>query len=137
MVTFVPEFVSPAVASWRDEAILAAAEVGVSTSDYRAFVGFCADWSVGHPKPQAALADVVAHVEHVRAVAGVEHVGLGGDFDGSDTYPVGLADVSAYPALFDELAQRGWSAADLRKLAGENILRMLGDAAAGTASEGT
>jgi membrane dipeptidase len=128
MVTFVPEFVSPPVASWRDEAILAAAEVGVSISDYRAFVGFCADWAVAHPKPQASLADVVAHVEHVRAVAGVDHVGLGGDFDGSDTYPVGLADVSGYPALFEELAARSWSSEDLRKLAGENILRTLGDA---------
>jgi membrane dipeptidase len=104
--------------------------VGVSTSDYRAFVGFCADWAVGHPKPQAVLTDVVAHVEHVRDVAGVDHLGLGGDFDGSDTYPVGLPDVSCYPALFEELAKRGWSSADLRKLAGENVLRALGDAEA-------
>ena len=129
-----PEFVSPAVASWRDEAIVAAAEVGVSTRDYRAFVGFCADWAVEHPKPQAALADVVAHVEYVRAVAGADHVGLGGDFDGSDTYPVGLTDVSTYPALFDELARRGWTSGDLCKLAGENILRTLGDCEAVAAS---
>jgi membrane dipeptidase len=130
MVTFVPEFVSPAVAAWRDEAIRAAAEVGVSTSNYRAFVAFCADWAVGHPKPQAVLADVVAHIEHVRDVAGVDHAGLGGDFDGSDTYPVGLTDVSGYPVLFDALAKRGWSSVDLRKLAGENVLRALGDAEA-------
>jgi len=128
MVTFVPEFVSPQVASWRDEAIVAAAEVGISTSDYRAFVAFCSGWAVQHPKPQAALTDVVAHVEHVRAVAGVDHVGLGGDFDGSDGYPVGLADVSGYPALFEELAELGWSSEELRKLAGENVLRTLGDA---------
>jgi membrane dipeptidase len=128
MVTFVPEFVNPAVAAWRDEAILAAAEVGVSTSDYRAFVGFCADWSAARPKPQAVLSDVVVHIEHVRDVAGVDHVGLGGDFDGSDTYPVGLADVSGYPVLFDALAKRGWSSLDLSKLAGENVLRALGDA---------
>ena len=130
MVTFVPEFVSPAVASWRDEAIVAAAAVGVSTSDYRAFVRFCADWALDHPKPQAALADVVGHVEHVRAVAGIDHVGLGSDFDGSDTYPVGLADVSTYPALFEELANRHWSSADLRKLAGQNVLRALAGAEA-------
>jgi membrane dipeptidase len=128
MVTFVPEFVSQVVASWRDEAILAAAEVGVYASDYRAFVAFCAGWAVEHPKPQAWLSDVVAHVEHVRSVAGVDHVGLGGDFDGSDSYPIGLSDVSGCPGLFAELAKRGWSAGELRRLAGENVLRAFGDA---------
>lgn len=74
---------------------------------------------------KATLADVADHVEHIRRVAGVDHVGLGGDFDGIDTVVEGLEDVSTYPALLAELARRGWTEADLRKLAGENILRVL------------
>lgn len=76
------------------------------------------------PAPQATLADVVRHIEHVRAVAGIDHVGIGGDFDGISQVPVGLEDVSTYPALFAELSRRGWTEAELRKLAGENALRV-------------
>ena len=64
-------------------------------------------------------------IDHVRKVAGTDHVGIGGDFDGIDENVVGLEDVSTYPALFAELARRGWSEADLRKLAGGNVLRVL------------
>jgi membrane dipeptidase len=67
-------------------------------------------------------------IDHVRKIAGVDHVGLGGDFDGIDETVVGLEDVSTYPALIAELARRGWSDADLRKLAGGNVLRVLGQA---------
>ena len=74
--------------------------------------------------PRATLADVVDHVEHVRDMAGIDHVGIGSDFDGITSTPVGLEDVSTYPSLFAELAGRGWSEADLRKLAGENLLRV-------------
>ena len=76
------------------------------------------------PAPRASLGDIADHIEHVRRVAGVDHVGIGGDFDGIATVPVGLEDVSKYPALFAELARRGWSEAELRKLAGENVLRV-------------
>ena len=69
-------------------------------------------------------------MEHVRNVAGVDHVGLGGDYDGNDSWPVGLEDVSTYPNLFAELIRRGWSDADLAKLAGENVLRALRQAEA-------
>lgn len=65
------------------------------------------------------------HVEHVRKVAGVEHAGLGGDFDGTSEVTVGLEDVSQYPALFGELIQRGWTEADCEALAGGNILRVM------------
>jgi membrane dipeptidase len=75
----------------------------------------------------ATLDDVVRHVEHVREVAGIDHVGLGGDYDGIDAVPVGLEDVSCYPNLFGALADRGWSPADLGKLAGQNALRVLRD----------
>jgi membrane dipeptidase len=75
--------------------------------------------------PKATIAQVADHVEHVRKVAGVDHVGLGGDFDGSDRMPEGLEDVSKYPALFAELIRRGWKDEDLKKLAGGNLLRVM------------
>ena len=75
--------------------------------------------------PKATLAQVADHVEHVRKVAGVDHVGLGGDYDGNDNWPVGLEDVSKYPSLFAELIRRGWSDEDLKKLASGNIMRAL------------
>jgi membrane dipeptidase len=68
---------------------------------------------------------VVAHVEHAREVAGVDHIGLGGDYDGTPELPVGLEDVSRYPALFAALLARGWSEEDCAKLAGRNALRVL------------
>ncbi len=76
----------------------------------------------------ASLSDVADHVEHVRRVAGIDHVGIGSDFDGIDAGPHGLEDVSTFPALFAELSERGWSDGDLEKLAGENLLRVLRDA---------
>lgn len=75
--------------------------------------------------PRATVGTVADHVEHVRRVAGIDHVGLGGDYDGNDTWPVGLEDVSGYPRLFAELVRRGWSDADLRQLAGGNVLRVM------------
>jgi microsomal dipeptidase-like Zn-dependent dipeptidase len=77
------------------------------------------------PCPRATLADVVAHVEHAREVAGIDHIGLGGDYDGTAQLPTGLEDVSSYPALFAALLQRGWSEQDCAKLAGRNALRVL------------
>ncbi len=78
--------------------------------------------------PAATLAQVADHVDHVREVAGVAHVGIGGDFDGTPALPAGLEDVSRYPALLHELQRRRWSEADLKALAGGNILRVLRDA---------
>ncbi len=78
----------------------------------------------------ATLADVADHIEHIRDVAGIDHVGIGSDFDGIPTYVVGLEDVSKFPALFEELARRGWSDEDLGKLAGENLLRVMREAEA-------
>jgi len=127
MVTFVPEFVSPAVAAWRLRAEAAAAQAGVRAANHVAFSAFAVRYKHEQPKPEATLEDVVLHVEHVREVAGVDGVGIGGDFDGTDTYPVGLEDVSTYPRLLEALADRGWSDADLVKLAGGNVLRVLRD----------
>ncbi len=73
----------------------------------------------------ATVADVVRHVEHAREVAGVDHIGIGGDYDGVTELPVGLEDVSRYPVLFQALLDNGWSEADCAKLAGRNVLRVL------------
>ncbi|HEX5204990.1 MAG TPA: dipeptidase [Actinoplanes sp.] len=85
-------------------------------------------WVAANPRPVVTVAQVADHVEHARDVAGVDHVGLGGDFDGTTDLPEGLSDVAGYPRLLAELATRGWSGADLDKLAGRNILRVLGEA---------
>jgi membrane dipeptidase len=87
-------------------------------------------WLASNPRPTPRLADVADHIDHIRKVAGVNHVGIGSDYDGIPETPEGLADVSAFPALFAELARRGWSVADMQKLAGENILRALSRAEA-------
>ena len=128
MVTFVPQFVSAACREWD---LAAAAEAERRGADYRTISDRAqlADWAEQHPMPAATLRDVADHVDHVRAVAGLDHVGIGGDFDGTTHLPVGLTDVSCYPALFAELLDRGWSAADCGKLACGNILRVLRDAA--------
>ncbi len=131
MVTFVPHFVSPACAEWKREAAAAAAREGVRDADYEAFSGFLARWRAAHPAPEATVEDVVRHVEHVREVAGVDHVGLGGDYDGVSHQPSGLEDVTGYPRLLAALAERGWSDADLGRLTSGNVLRVLRDAAAG------
>ncbi|SDQ66272.1 membrane dipeptidase [Curtobacterium sp. UNCCL20] len=100
MITFVPGFVSAAWAAWEDGG------------------------SVGEP-PTVTVSDVADHVEHARDVAGVRHVGLGGDYDGTPVLPPDLRDVSRYPVLAAELQRRGWSEGDLRALAGGNVLRVL------------
>jgi membrane dipeptidase len=82
-----------------------------------------ASWRAAHPRPKAMLSDVADAIDHVRKVAGVDHVGIGSDLDGITETVVGLEDVSKFPMLFAGLARRGWSDADLRKLAGENVLR--------------
>ncbi len=127
MVTFVPEFLSPAAAQWRLEAATAAEEVGVDPKDWVAFSTFAAAYAERRPKPPATIEQVVAHVEHVRDVAGIDAVGIGGDYDGTDTFPVGLEDVSGYPRLVAALVERGWSDADLRRLVRDNTLRVLRD----------
>lgn len=126
MVTFVPGFVSqPLIDHGRRLTALRqelAARHGSDTSAVRRAVE---QWQQDNPAPRATLGEVADHIEYIRSVAGVDHVGIGGDFDGISTVVLGLEDVSTYPALFAELSRRGWSEADLRKLAGENMLRVL------------
>ena len=112
MLTFVPQFLSPEFAAW--------------------FAG---------PRetvaPAVTLDEVIAHIEHARRVAGIRHIGLGGDFDGTDEFPVGLEGVDGYPALLTELAARGWTAVELAALAGANVLRVLRATDAAFAAAGT
>jgi membrane dipeptidase len=131
MVTFVPPFVSQEVADWyalRDS--LRREVTARFPDDSAARARENTAWETANPSPKATLAQVVDHIEHVRKVAGVDHVGIGSDFDGIDATPVGLEDVSTFPVLFAELSRRGWSEGDLRKLAGENLLRVLARAEA-------
>ncbi len=122
MVTFVPSFVSAEYHEFdnRLEALRLA-----NKGDSVAARAAIAEYTRSNPRPKALLSQVADHIEHVRKVAGVDHVGIGSDFDGITDTPVGLEDVSKFPALFAELARRGWSDADLRKLAGENVLRAM------------
>ena len=125
MVTFVPGFVSRECASWTAGLKAEAARRGLDPRNLDQLSSIKAGWEQARPRPASTLAQVADHIEHVRQVAGVEHVGLGGDFDGTDEVTVGLEDVSTYPALFAELLRRGWSESDCRALAGGNILRVL------------
>jgi membrane dipeptidase len=126
MVTFVPHFVSPTVREWGAAMQEAAAAAGVDVRDLDALQRFATRYPV--PQPPATIEDVVAHLEHVREVAGIEHIGLGGDYDGVTSLPVGLEDVSCYPALLDALRSRGWSEDDLLRLTSQNITRVFADA---------
>src|SRR5690606_9216645 len=84
-----------------------------------------ATWRAANAAPVATISDVADHIDHVRDVAGIDHVGIGGDFDGVDSLPEGLSGVETYPSLLAELMRRGWTEADIRKLAGENVLRVM------------
>jgi len=85
-------------------------------------------WRTAHPPIRASISDVADHIEHVRDIAGIDHVGIGSDFDGIDDVIPGLENVSKFPYLLAELARRGWSDADLRKVAGENFIRVFAQA---------
>jgi membrane dipeptidase len=124
MITFVPRFVSPALSEWDEALQKAMDESGLDHRDLEVREKFTETW-VGPPKPSATLEEVVTHLEHAREVAGIDHIGLGGDYDGVGSLPVGLEDVSKYPALIGTLLDRGWSEDDCAKLAGRNILRVL------------
>lgn len=128
MATFVPVFVSPDVMAYDQQMQEATAASGIDAADTDALQAFRDQWQHDRPAPRATIADVVAHLQHLREVAGVDHVGLGGDYDGVDRLPDGLEDVSGYARLLAALREKGWSEADLAKLANGNILRVLTEA---------
>jgi membrane dipeptidase len=129
MVTFVPYFVSEDCRAYEAEVTAQMVQRGENIQDWQARMAAIARYAAeGNPRPVATVSQVADHVEHVREVAGVDHVGLGGDYDGCDQLPAGLEDVSGYPVLIAELQERGWSEAELAYLTGENLLRVLADA---------
>lgn len=126
MVTFVPGYVSQAQRNWSlasdgERARLQA----IHPFDEKVRREAYAAWLEANPEPGAALEDVADHIDHIRSVAGIEHIGLGGDFDGISTVVSGLEDVSTYPALLAELLRRGYSDVDIAAIAGDNVLRVL------------
>ncbi len=124
MVSFVPSFSSEPARQWNadhnaEETRLKALAPG----DPERVKKELAAWSLRHPAPRATRAEVADHIEHVRRVAGIDHVGIGSDFDGIESVPLGLTGVQDYPALLAELLRRGWTDEEVGKLAGLNVLR--------------
>jgi membrane dipeptidase len=134
MVNFAPPYVSTARNQW--QADRAAEQTRFNSPPFAGlYIGqpdrakaALAAWDAQHPRPVTTLAQVADHIEHIRQVAGIDHVGLGSDFDGIPDAPVGLEGVDRYPALLEELMRRGWSDSDVAKLAGENVLRVMSSA---------
>jgi membrane dipeptidase len=122
MVTFIPSFVSKEVYEWEKPLEERLRQLIANQEEYNRVRE---QYAAEYPQPKATLRHVADHLEHVRKVAGLDHVGIGSDYWGSGDMPEGLEDVSKFPNLFAELIRRGWSDADLKKLAGENILRAL------------
>jgi membrane dipeptidase len=131
MVNFAPGYVSEARRRWDAEFAAEKARLdsppfgGLYIGDPERAKAELEKWKAEHPAPPVGVSDVADHVQHIREVAGVDHVGVGSDFDGIPEAPAGLDGVDKYPALFAELARRGWSDADLAKLAGNNLLRVM------------
>jgi membrane dipeptidase len=130
MVTFVPAFVSQECRDWERGVEAEMARRGMDREDHPARNAVRAELAQASPPPRATIAQVADHIDHVRSVAGVDHVGIGSDFDGTTDLPEGLGDVSCFPALFAELLGRGWSEDDCARLAGGNVLRVMRDAEA-------
>ncbi len=126
MVTFVPGFVSSEVAAYgraaQDEQRRLREQFPNDEDAVRAGME---KWRHAHPQPNATLAQVADHIDHIRRVAGIDHIGIGSDFDGIDRGPTGLEDVSKYPALTAELLRRGYRDEDIKKILGLNLLRVL------------
>jgi membrane dipeptidase len=129
MVTFVPGFLSPKVTAW-NQAQTAEQErlKGQFPTGAAAAATALQTWTTANPAPRATIADAADHIDHIRRIAGIDHIGLGGDFDGITSVPEGLEDVSTYPALTAELLRRGYSDEDIRKINGRNILRVMREA---------
>ncbi|GJF33374.1 membrane dipeptidase [Kitasatospora sp. NE20-6] len=155
-LTFVPDFVSAEVASWRaglaaererlalpahtwawprhpapgesPAAVAEEAAAAFATGPGAPPPPELRRWLDTHPRPEATAAQVADHVERAREIAGLDHIGLGGDYDGVDRQPADLPDVAGYPVLLRELASRGWSAEELEALTGRNVLRVLREA---------
>ena len=137
MATFPPMYISDAFRRWSADHDAEKARLnappfgGLFIGQPEKAAAALLEWEGTHPKPHVTLAMVADHIEHIAKVAGFDHVGIGADFDGlGEDVPAGLKDVSNYPELLAELMRRGWRDADVAKLAGGNILRVLDEAEA-------
>jgi membrane dipeptidase len=126
MITFVPGFLSKTVTAYNrmldEERARLKAQPGMDEATLKAAEQA---WRAQHPAPRATVADIADHIDHVRKVAGIDHIGLGGDFDGITEVPLGVEDVSKYPAVTAELLRRGYTEEEVRKVLGQNILRVM------------
>jgi membrane dipeptidase len=135
MANWVPSFLSDAV--WQWSAAQSAEEARLKAIHRESTSAVAAElkaWETAHPRPPVTVANVADHIEHIAKVAGYDHVGIGADLDGIPFTPDGLTGVQSYPLVFAELIRRGWSDANLAKLAGGNVLRALRQAEAVSAS---
>ncbi|MFD9544076.1 dipeptidase [Streptomyces sp. NPDC060022] len=131
MATFVPKFVLPAAVDWTLAADRNMREHGLHHLDTTAAaMRIHADFEAVNPRPMATVSTIADHLDHMREIAGIDHIGIGGDYDGTAFLPAGLEDVSGYPNLIAELLTRGWSDTDLAKLTWQNAVRVLRDAEA-------
>jgi membrane dipeptidase len=129
MVTFVPSFVVAEGAEFNRVAWAEARRLRAEHPDDPEAVRTAMDaWFEANSGPPATVSDVADHIDHIREVAGIDHIGIGSDFDGAPTMPKGLQDVSRYPALFEELASRGYRGEYITKIAGRNLLRVIREA---------
>ena len=134
MVNFATDYVSDARRRWDAERVAEQARNssppfgGLYIGQPERAAAALKSWDTAHPQPPVTLSDVADHIEHIAKIAGPDHVGLGSDFDGIPDAPTGLDGVDNFPALLQELARRGWSDADLAKVAGGNLLRALAQA---------
>ena len=129
MVTFVPGFLSPKVAAWSKLQTAEQSRLAqLLSNDTAAVTRGVEAWTAANPAPRALVSDAADHIDHIRKLAGIDHVGLGGDFDGITSVPQGLEDVSKYPSLTAELLRRGYKDDDVRKILGRNVLRAMREA---------
>jgi membrane dipeptidase len=126
MAVAYPSYVSEELRQWNaDRSAEAAREKALFEGRTAEAKAELAKWEAAHPAPKATIAQLADHIDHLRTVAGIDHVGLGGDYDGMASGPAGMEDVSGWPRLFAELARRGYTKADLEKISSGNMLRVL------------
>jgi membrane dipeptidase len=129
MVTFVPGFVSPKVNAWNKLQTAEQDRLKAALPNDAAAVKAGVDkWTAANPAPPATIAEVADHVDHIRKIAGIDHIGIGSDFDGITQTVQDLDNVSTYPRLTAELLRRGYSDEDVKKILGLNILRVMREA---------
>ncbi len=126
MIVLYSDFVSERVRQWSArQAAEEARQASLNKGNPAGAKAGLEAWLKANPRPSATIAEAADHIDHIRKIAGIDHIGLGGDYDGMDNPPTGMGDVSTYPALFTELARRGYAQADLEKIASRNILRAM------------